>query len=73
MARVSEALTRAVQDRELGLLTQSEYEARLDEVRAGLETGVRLMEVDRPGGGSRFLLRNPRTGVLLARLEVEPR
>ena len=68
-AGLADALAPVVRERDLGLITQAEYEARLEEVRATLEPDLMLVESDLPGGTTRFALRKTRTGTTIARLE----
>lgn len=56
--------------RNLRLITQAEYETLLHEV-ASLLTATALVERDLRGGCTRFLLRNRRTGEVLASLDFQ--
>jgi hypothetical protein len=52
-----------------GLLTQGEYEERLEQIGRALPRGGRLAERDLPTGGSRFVLSEARTGRILGEYE----
>jgi hypothetical protein len=67
--KLADALAPLVRDRDLGLVTQAEYEARLEDVRAALEPDQTLVESDLPGRTTRFALRSLRTGATLARFD----
>jgi len=55
--------------RSQGVLTQGEYEAKLEEVEHSLAQEGRLEEHDLPRGGSRFILRETRSGCVLGEFE----
>ena len=52
-----------------GLLTQREYEEKLQEVELSLPRQGRLQEQDLPRGGTRFVLREARSGRVLGEFE----
>lgn len=52
-----------------GLLNQSEYEEKLQEVERNLPQTASLAEVEMPSGGTCFVLRESRVGRVLAAFE----
>lgn len=52
-----------------GLLNQSEYEAKIEEVERTLARKACLAELDLPSGGTRFVLRETGAGRVLAAFE----
>ena len=55
-----------------GLLTQREYEERLEEVSYSLPQNGRLEEHDLSRGGTRFVLHEARSGRVLGQFEIHP-
>jgi len=55
--------------RDQGLLTQSEYQEKIEEVLLSLPEETRLEEHDLPRGGTRFVLREAAQGRLIGKLE----
>jgi hypothetical protein len=56
-------------NRAQGLLTQREYEEKLEEFEQVLPGAGRLVEHDLPRGGTRFILREARSGRILEEFE----
>ena len=52
-----------------GLLSQQEYEERLEEAERSLPEAGRLVEQDLPRGGCRFILREARSGRVLGEFD----
>lgn len=59
---LSENLSSALAERDLGLLTQTEYEDKLAEIALSLGHRAVIEETWIRGGGTRFIVRNLPTG-----------
>jgi hypothetical protein len=71
-AELAEQLRALLVRRNLGLITQAEYETDLEGVESSLFDRTTLAEHDLQGGGTRYLLRNRLTSELLASFEFQP-
>lgn len=71
-AELRETLHTLLADRERGLLTQTEYEARLTEVELSIGADQVLDQRDLRGGGTRLLLRCRLTGDVLDMIDYRP-
>ena len=66
---LSERLSSALGERDLGLLTESEYQAKINAIELLLGPRINLEEVQLRDGGTRFVFRSSRTGDAIDSLE----
>jgi hypothetical protein len=66
---LSERLSSALGERDLGLLTESEYQDKINAIELLLGPRINLEEVQLRDGGTRFVLRSSRTGDAIDSLE----
>lgn len=59
---LSESLSSTLAERDLGLLTQIEYEGKLADIALSLGRSTVIEETWLRGGGTRFIVRNSPTG-----------
>jgi len=68
-AELSERLSSALGERDLGLLTESEYQDKISAIELLLGPRIKLQEVELREGGTRFVLRSSQTGDAIDSLE----
>jgi len=66
---LSERLSSALGERDLGLLTESEYQDKINAIELLLGPRINLEEVQLRDGGTRFVVRSSRTGDAIDSLE----
>ena len=66
---LSERRSSALGERDLGLLTESEYQAKINTIELLLGPRINLEEVQLRDGGTRFVVRSSRTGDAIDSLE----
>jgi len=66
---LSERLSSALGERDLGLLTESEYQDKINAIELLLGPRINLEEVQVRDGGTRFVVRSSRTGDAIDSLE----
>jgi hypothetical protein len=68
-AELSDRLSSALGERDLGLLTESEYQDKISAIELVLGPRINLQEVQLRDGGTRFILRSSQTGDAIDSLE----
>jgi hypothetical protein len=68
-AELSHLLSSALSERDLGLLTESEYQDRISAIELLLGHRINLQEVQLRDGGTRFVFRSSQTGNAIDSLE----
>jgi hypothetical protein len=58
-----------LEERDHGLITQGEYDERLENLAASLPQDLTLVEFDLPHGGTRYAVRNHKTGISIDHFE----